>query len=82
MLLENHTPLDKMQLVDETPKHDKFGIADARLIAPGDPSRSVLLHRISRRGKGQMPPLASSLVDDQALALIKKWVESLPVKSE
>lgn len=82
MELENHQALAKMLIVDETPKHDKFGIENAKLIAPKDPARSILLHRISRRGKGQMPPLASSLVDDQAVALIRRWVEQLEFKSE
>ena len=77
ILLENVTPLANMRIVDEPPKHDKFGIADAKLIAPGDPQHSVLLHRISIRGKGQMPPLATTLVDDQAVALLRESIESL-----
>ena len=82
MELEFGKALKDMVLVDEAPKHDKFGIADAKLIAPGDPARSLVFHRIARRGKGQMPPLATSLVDERAAALMKKWIESLPVKSE
>lgn len=82
MELEFAKAAKDMVLLDEPPKHDKFGIADAKLIAPGDPARSVLLHRLARRGKGQMPPLATSLVDERATALIKKWIESLPPKSE
>jgi uncharacterized repeat protein (TIGR03806 family) len=82
MELEFVKALKEMVILDETPKHDKFGIADAKLIAPGDPSRSVLLHRLTRRGKGQMPPLGTSLVDDRAAELIAKWIESLPAKSE
>ncbi len=78
MLLEQATALPKMLILDETPKHDKFGIVDAKLIAPGAPDRSVMLHRISRRGKGQMPPLATTKVDEQAVALLKAWVQQLP----
>jgi hypothetical protein len=50
------TPLGAMRLIDEVPLHDRFGLADARLVAPGSPGRSVLYQRISRRGTGQMPP--------------------------
>ena len=34
----------EMRLIDEAPIHDRFGIADARLVAPGSPERSVLYH--------------------------------------
>jgi hypothetical protein len=39
------------------------GAPDHRVIAPGLPTNSMLLTRISTRGPGQMPPLASSLLD-------------------
>lgn len=76
--LQFSTPLEKMFAVDEKPIHDTFGIADARIIAPGKPDQSVLLHRISHRGRGQMPPLASSVVDQQAVDLIAEWIRQLP----
>lgn len=75
--LEFATALDKMLLIDVPPKHDSFGIEDARLVAPGDPSRSVLLHRLSVRGRGQMPQLGTSLVDQQAVELLTAWIEEL-----
>jgi uncharacterized repeat protein (TIGR03806 family) len=77
--LQYQTKLADMKLLDVAPLHDKFGIADARLVAPAAPERSVLLQRISRRGKGQMPPLASSIVDEQGVALLSAWVKGLPV---
>lgn len=82
MELEFAKAVKDMHILSETPKHDKFGIEGAQLIAPKDPAKSILLNRISRRGKGQMPPLASSLIDDRAVALLKKWIEELEVKSE
>jgi hypothetical protein len=36
-----------------------------------------LLERIARRGKDQMPPLASNEIDHQAVGLIRKWIEGL-----
>jgi uncharacterized repeat protein (TIGR03806 family) len=71
------TPREKMRLVGARPQHDTFGIADAMLVAPGDPSRSVLIHRLSRRGRGQMPPLVSNRVDEQGVALLRAWIASL-----
>jgi len=71
------TPRDDMKLVGARPQHDTFGIRDAMLIAPGDADRSVLLHRLSRRGRGQMPPLVTRQVDEVAVALLRQWVGSL-----
>jgi uncharacterized repeat protein (TIGR03806 family) len=71
------TPRDKARIIDVPPLHNKFGISNARLIAPGAPERSVMFHRISTRGRGQMPPLASSLVDPTAVKLLREWIEQL-----
>jgi hypothetical protein len=45
-----------------------------RVIVPGDPGHSMLLRRLSTRGPRQMPPLASTLVDTQAVALVTRWI--------
>jgi len=78
MELDLATPIGKMRLIDEIPQHDRFDIADPRLVAPGSPERSVLYQRISRRGTGQMPPLASTRVDSKAVKLIADWIRGLP----
>jgi hypothetical protein len=36
-----------------------------------------LFHRISITGEGQMPPLGKNVVDDQAVAVIGKWITTL-----
>jgi uncharacterized repeat protein (TIGR03806 family) len=79
MQLDYPTAWDKMRLIDAKPVHQAFNLKDARLIAPGDPDRSVLLHRISQRGPntGQMPPLASSRVDTAGVDLLTEWCKSL-----
>ena len=56
---------------------DPRGDPSSRVVVPGDPSRSMLLERISMRGGGQMPPLASHLVDTQAVTLVTAWIDSL-----
>jgi mono/diheme cytochrome c family protein len=76
--LLSRTSLDKTKLIDESPLHNKFGIADARIVAPGAPERSVLLHRMKVRGRGQMPPMASSRVDESAVKLLDAWIRGLP----
>ncbi|MFN9374063.1 MAG: PQQ-dependent sugar dehydrogenase [Planctomycetaceae bacterium] len=71
------TPTDKSRIVDVVPLHDKFQIPEARLIAPGSPDSSVLRKRLTLRGRGQMPPLATSRVDRQAVELLDAWIRSL-----
>jgi mono/diheme cytochrome c family protein len=71
------TPLAKARLIDEAPIHDSFNIADARLIARGSPERSVLYHRIARRGEGQMPPMSTNRVDTEGARLLADWIRQL-----
>lgn len=51
--------------------------AAARIIAPGSAASSVLVARMMRRDANGMPPLASSVVDAQGVALLQQWVDSL-----
>ncbi|WP_422926081.1 PQQ-dependent sugar dehydrogenase [Singulisphaera sp. PoT] len=56
------------------PSQDHLGIKDARIIAPGSPEQSTLFQRISRRGPGQMPPVGTNLVDENAVKLLREWI--------
>jgi uncharacterized repeat protein (TIGR03806 family) len=77
MELEFATALDKMRVLDVKPLHHTFELPDAKLLAPGEPGRSVLVHRVGTRGPGQMPPLATSRVDTAGLDLLREWCRSL-----
>jgi hypothetical protein len=77
MELEFTMARNKMRLIDVKPLHHNYGVADAKLVAPGFPDRSMLLKRIATRGQGQMPPLASSELDHEAIALIKEWIAGM-----
>jgi mono/diheme cytochrome c family protein len=49
--------------------------APGERVRPSDPDRSVLAFRMgSRNPVSQMPPLGSRLVDEEAVALIRKWI--------
>lgn len=72
------TPTQAMRLIGRPAEHSQFDIPDARLIAPGDPDRSVLFQRISRRRTGQMPPLGTNEVDRAAVQLFTEWIRGLP----
>ena len=56
------------------PLNNYFNNTNNRVIVPGSLSNSMLLARISVRGPGQMPPLASSVLDTQAMALLSRWI--------
>jgi uncharacterized repeat protein (TIGR03806 family) len=71
------TAREKMNIFGARPQHDSFGIDNAMLVFPGDPDRSILYRRISRRGRGQMPPLVTTVVDEQGVALLRDWIREM-----
>ena len=71
------TPLAKAHMLNEPPIHEAFGITNALLIAPGDAKRSVVYHRMSVRGEGQMPPTSTNRVDEGGAKLLRDWINHL-----
>jgi uncharacterized repeat protein (TIGR03806 family) len=71
-------PVRDMGIVDVLPAHGSFGLKDARLVAPGAPERSILLHRMNLTGLGRMPHIASHLVDENAVRLVREWIATMP----
>ncbi len=61
---------------DRRPETSDLGVADARVIAPGAPERSVLALRM-RRADVRMPPLGSRTTDAAGIALVESWIGSL-----
>lgn len=54
-------------------------IADSPLLAaPGDPTHSVLVHRVSSTGDLRMPPLGTRIPDSRGVALLTTWIGGLP----
>lgn len=58
------------------PKLGGFDLPDARVIAPGDPHRSVLLYRMAKFNAGRMPHIGSELVDPAGVELVSRWLVS------
>jgi uncharacterized repeat protein (TIGR03806 family) len=71
------TPFADTGLCDAEPGQGDFGVPGARLLAPGDPARSVLALRMRHRGDGQMPPLATTRVDAVGLAAVEAWIRGV-----
>jgi len=75
--LAHDFPDDKRELFDVKPKHLDFNVRKARLVAPGKPECSILLHRMTILGPGQMPIIGRKTVDKKGVALIRKWIASM-----
>lgn len=70
-------PLGENLYVDASPAQGDFGIADPRVVAPGDPLRSVLVYRMLKSGAGHMPQFGARVVDSRGIQLLREWIRSL-----
>jgi putative heme-binding domain-containing protein len=77
-LMNIEIPLKEARLVSSKPVQGDLGLRDARVIAPGAPTSSVLLYRLTTGGRGHMPYLGGRLVDDHAVLVLRDWIASLP----
>lgn len=71
-------PLEKTKLVGLVPSHGALGLDDARVVTAGDPTRSVLYYRMATLGRGRMPHVGSTVVDERGLRLVGDWIAGLP----
>jgi hypothetical protein len=75
--LRYQTPLKQASLVGQRPNQGQVGPEGAVLVAPGEPEQSELLLRISTRGSRRMPPLATSVVDREAVEVLSQWIRQM-----
>jgi putative heme-binding domain-containing protein len=80
--LRHDRPLGETLAVDARPVQGTFSIPECRIVAPGDPYRSVLYYRMAKQGRGRMPHIGSELVDEAGVRLIGEWLRQLPPKSD
>jgi putative heme-binding domain-containing protein len=80
--LRHDLSLDESKTVDARPVQGTFAIADCKILAPGDPYRSVLYYRMAKQGRGRMPHIGSELVDEAGVRLIRDWIRQLPAKTD
>lgn len=74
-------PLKEARLVDVAPVQGDLGLPDGRVIAKGDPARSVLLYRMTTAGRGHMPYVGAESVDDRGVLLLRDWIASLKMNT-
>ncbi|MBU6296007.1 MAG: hypothetical protein KJS91_15100, partial [Planctomycetes bacterium] len=70
-------PLAELGIVGVKPQHGNFDLKDPHLLVPGDPERSMIHHRMTRLGLGRMPHIASGVVDEPAVKLVRDWIKGL-----
>jgi uncharacterized repeat protein (TIGR03806 family) len=75
--LRHDAPLDKTSLVNVQAERPRPSHPTGKLIVPGKPAESELLHWLTAKGTRQMPPLGRSIVDDDAAALLKRWIHEM-----
>ncbi|HHD84266.1 MAG TPA: hypothetical protein ENK93_05245, partial [Campylobacteraceae bacterium] len=77
MDLRYFKPLSETKTCNQTPSAGTMGLAGAKIIKPGDADHSVLLYRMNTLGEARMPPYGSHVVDQQAVKLIRDWIDNL-----
>ena len=75
--LQASIPLGATKAVNTRPGQGAFGLADPRILVPGEPGRSLVYQRMKMGGLGRMPHVASSVVDLEALAMLRAWITGL-----
>ena len=71
------TPLREASTCNEDPQNGTLGIAGAKILVPGDPSKSLISARMHAAVTERMPPLASQFVDLAGTKVVDDWIRSL-----
>ena len=71
-------PLAELGIVNTRPGHGQFDLKDPKDLVPRNPDRSMILYRMTKLGLGRMPHVASNVVDDQAVKMLREWISQLP----
>ncbi|HUP78211.1 MAG TPA: hypothetical protein VM260_06560, partial [Pirellula sp.] len=79
--LRRDMPFDQLR-TDKGTIIGTFGMNNAKVIAAGDPYRSLLVYRMSKLGYARMPYIGSHVVDGKGIALIEQWIRSLNKSDE
>ena len=68
--------VDNLSSPQDTPTYQT---AIGEVIEPGAPDKSELIDRIrTRQVFERMPPLGTEIVDEDAVALLREWIEAMP----
>jgi uncharacterized repeat protein (TIGR03806 family) len=71
------TPLERQSLVNGEVLLDQ-GIDHPRIISPHDIWRSIAYMRVNTMDDIRMPPIDRETIDEQGVALLRAWINSMP----
>ena len=71
------TPLTNQSIINGI-VNQNFGITGAKVVVATNTAKSIMHLRLSTVGFGQMPPIAKSIADSNAVAVLTDWINSLP----
>jgi uncharacterized repeat protein (TIGR03806 family) len=77
MDLRAETKLEDTNICNAIPIVDDLGIAQARLLKPGNSDSSIIHVRMADQGAYRMPPLGTSEVDEDGARVIGSWINSV-----
>ena len=63
--------------IDAPTVSDAQGVDRPRVVAPGHPARSMLYRRMVEAERFKMPPVGRNVVDVEAAATVREWIEAL-----
>jgi uncharacterized repeat protein (TIGR03806 family) len=72
--LRHDTAFQDTGLCNAVPANGTQGVENATNLTPGHPELSTTWLRMATLDKGRMPPLASAVVDEEALDLVSAWI--------
>lgn len=75
--LRFETQRDQMNVVGTVPKYHTLGLSSPKVVDPGKKENSVLWELMRRSQPQRMPPISTSVVDQQANTLIGFWIDTL-----
>lgn len=71
------TPLASMDVCDVPPENGNMGVSGSVLLAPGDPSLSLMSLRMHALDSFRMPDVGTRVVDPLGTSLVDEWIEGL-----
>ncbi len=67
-------PLAELGIVNTRPAQGVFNLDHPRVLVPGSPERSMLYYRMTTLGLGHMPHVASNVIDENAVEMLRAWI--------
>ena len=76
--LRIQTPWEEAGLVDNRLFSADLGVSGAKVLAPGEPGKSMVWLRLARRGdRFAMPPVGSHDADPDAVRVVRDWIAGM-----